>query len=93
MVSKNPASKRDYQKEDKREDTPAEVKHREERNKARAYETRRLGAAAVKGKDIAHIKPEAKGGHTTPGNIRVESVAKNRSWRAGRRGYDVPRDE
>jgi len=90
MVSKNPASKRDYKKEARYEDTPAQVAHREERNKARAIETRKLGHSPTG--DVAHVVPEARGGHTTPGNIRVETVARNRSWRKGQKGYNVPDD-
>ena len=90
MVSKNPASKRDYKKEARYEDSPEQVKHREERNQARAIETKKLGHAPVG--DVAHIRPEARGGHTTPSNIRVETVKKNRSWRGGQKGYHVPDD-
>jgi hypothetical protein len=82
---------RDYTKATKYEEQPAQVKHREERNKARAEETKRLGRKPAG--DVAHIVPESKGGHTTAKNVRVESVAKNRGWRAGRRGYDVPVDK
>jgi hypothetical protein len=91
MTSKNPPDKRDYKKEAKYEDTPAQIAHREDRNRARAAETRRLGRNPV-GEDIAHIKPMASGGKGTPGNVRVESVHKNRSWRAGQKGYHVPKD-
>jgi hypothetical protein len=89
-MSKNPASKRNYAVEDKREDTPTEVKHREERNKLRAQTAKKLGHAP-KG-DVAHITPLAGGGRNTLANSRVESVGKNRSWRAGQKGYRVPRD-
>jgi hypothetical protein len=88
--SKNPASKRDYQREDVREDTPAQVKHREERNKARAEATKRLGHSP-KG-DVAHIKPLDRGGRNISSNERVESVARNRGWRKGMKGYYVPDD-
>ena len=82
---------RDYTNATKYEETPTQVKHREERNRARREETKKLGHPP-KG-DVAHIKPMATGGKTAPGNIKVESVNKNRSWRAGRKGYSVPRDE
>ena len=91
MVSKNPPGKRDYKKEARYEDAPAQIKHREERNKARAMETRKLGHKPAG--DVAHIIPEAGGGHTTARNIRVETVARNRSWRAGQKGYRVPVDK
>lgn len=91
MVSKNPASKRDYKKEARYEDTPQQVAHREERNKARAQETRKAGHA-LSG-DVAHIKPLAREGGSGASNLRVETVAKNRSWRAGQKGYHVPDDK
>jgi hypothetical protein len=90
MVSKNPASKRDYQREDKREDTSTEVKHREERNLARAHETKRLGHKPAG--DVAHITPLKGGGSSSPSNLRVETVARNRGWRGGQKGYKVPKD-
>lgn len=91
MTSKNPPSKRDYKHEyAEYQGRPDQIKHREERNKARAEATKRLGHAP-KG-DVAHIKPLAGGGSNTSGNERVETVAKNRSWRSGQRGYHVPKD-
>ena len=91
--SSNPAAKRNYQREDKREDTPTEVKHREERNAARHQLEKAGGKALPSGSDVAHIKPLAGGGANTRSNLRVETVAKNRSWRKGQRGYKVPVDE
>jgi hypothetical protein len=88
--SKNPASKRDYQREDKYEDTPTQIKHREERNKARA-DIQKASGKKLSG-DVAHINPLARGGANTRSNERVESVAKNRSWRKGQKGYYVPKD-
>jgi hypothetical protein len=43
--------------------------------------------------DVAHIKPLAGGGINSLGNSRVETVAKNRSWRKGQKGYHVPIDK
>ena len=83
--------KRDYTNATKYENTPEQVKHREERNRARAMETKKLGHKPAG--DVAHVTPESKGGHTAPSNIKVESVAKNRGWRGGRKGYDVPVDK
>lgn len=90
-TSSNPPQRRDYKKEARYEDTPAQVKHREERNALRAQETKRLGHNPV-GKDAAHITPLAGGGINTLGNARLESVHKNRSWRKGQKGYHVPKD-
>jgi hypothetical protein len=91
--SKNPAFKRDYQREDKYEDTPIQIKHREERNKARADIAKTRGKAVSSNRDVAHIKPLAGGGSNTRANVRVESIAKNRSWRKGQHGYKVPVDK
>jgi hypothetical protein len=90
-TSKNPASKRDYKKEDKYEDTPAQVEHRMARNRLRAQMTKKLGHAPAG--DVAHINALDNHGSNSLSNAKVESVAKNRSWRAGRKGYSVPRDD
>jgi hypothetical protein len=89
-TSKNPPQRRDYKKEEHYEDSPAQVKHREERNLLRAHTAKRLGHNPAG--DVAHIKPLDREGRNTLGNSRVESVAKNRSWRKGQRGYHVPDD-
>lgn len=91
MTSKNPPSKRDYKKEDRYENTPAQIKHREERNLLRAHMAKKLGHP-LHG-DVAHITPLAGGGSNSLTNARVESIKKNRSWRAGQHGYRVPRDD
>jgi len=77
--------------EAKYEETPTQVKHREERNRARAEATKRLGHSP-KG-DIAHIKPLAGGGRSGSGNVHIEAVAKNRGWRKGQHGYKVPTEK
>ncbi len=89
--SKNPPQRRDYKKEDKYENTPEQVKHREQRNLLHAQTERKLGHK-IHG-DVAHIKPLDGGGSNSLGNSRVESVAKNRSWRRGQKGYHVPVDK
>jgi hypothetical protein len=91
MTSKNPPDKRNYKKEAQYEDTPAQIRHREERNALRAQETKKLGHK-LSG-DVAHIKPLAGGGVNTLGNARVESIHKNRSWRKGQHKYNVPVDK
>jgi hypothetical protein len=90
-ISRNPPQKRDYKKEEHYEDTPAQVKHREERNLLRAHMAARLGHAPAG--DVAHIVPLDSGGTNSLGNSRVESVHKNRSWRKGQRKYAVPVDK
>jgi hypothetical protein len=90
-TSKNPPSRRDYKKEDRYENTPEQVKHREERNLLRAHMAKKVGHP-LHG-DVAHINPLASGGSNSLTNARVESIKKNRSWRAGRKGYSVPIDK
>ena len=89
MVSSNPPSKRDYKKEAQFENTPERIKQREERNQARAEETKKLGRAPQG--DVTTLPPS--GGANTSRNEKVESAAKNRSWRKGQRGYHVPLDK
>lgn len=92
MTSKNPPEKRNYKREyAEYQGKPEQIKHREERNKARAEETKRLGHKPAG--DVAHIRPLAGGGSNSLSNARVESVAKNRSWRGGQKGYKVPVDK
>jgi hypothetical protein len=91
MVSSNPPQRRDYKKATAYEDTPVQIKHREERNQLRAQETKKLGRNPV-GEDVAHINPLAGGGKNSLTNARVESIKQNRSWRKGQHKYQVPRD-
>jgi hypothetical protein len=70
---------RNYSYDKKYENSPAQIKNREARNRARAEETRKLGKAAVKGKDIDHIKSLKGGGSkTAASNLRVRSIHANR---------------
>jgi len=66
--------------------TPEQIKKRSERNKARRLAEKKYGKAAIKGKDVGHVKPMRKGGKTTKGNLAVQSRAKNRGWKAGKEG-------
>ena len=70
---------------------PEQIKHRAERNEARRAETKKLGHAPTG--DVAHVQPLVRGGANTLKNEKVESAAKNRSWRAGQKGYKVPLDK
>ena len=90
-TSSNPPQRRDYKKEARYEDTPEQIKHREERNLLRAHTTAKLGHSPLG--DVAHINPLAGHGSNSMGNSRVESVNKNRSWRKGQKGYHVPIDK
>ena len=72
------------------EDTPTQVKHREERNQARRHAVKKFGEAAVKGKDVGHKKALANGGSNSDSNTELQSETSNRGWRRHRRGYSVP---
>lgn len=47
--------KRNYAKENAWENTPAQVKRREARNRARRKAVRKYGKAALKGKELDHV--------------------------------------
>lgn len=71
--------KRDYAKEYREyHSKPEQIKNRSNRNKARAKVKKLVGAAAVKGKDIDHKRPIAKGGSNNISNLRIRSVHANR---------------
>lgn len=82
---------RDYQREDKYEDKPSQVLHREERNRLRAQETKKLGHKPAG--DVAHRLPVGSKGSGNIGNVKVETVKRNRGWRKGESGYKVPVDK
>ena len=82
---------RDYKKEDLYEDTPAQVKHREERNLLRAHMAKKLGRAPHG--DVAHIVALDNRGSNSLTNAREESIHRNRSWRKRQSGYKVPDDK
>jgi hypothetical protein len=64
---------------------PDEIAKRAKRNAARASVKKKLGAAAVAGKDVHHKKALRNGGGNGKGNLAVSSVKKNRGWeREGR---------
>ncbi len=60
--------------------TPEQIAKRSLRNQARATMTKKVGAAAVKGKDVDHAKPLRAGGTNSAGNLRIQTKAKNRGW-------------
>lgn len=77
------AKKRSYVEAAKYEDTPSQVKHREERNRARALFEREGKVKKGDGLDVDHIHPLSKGGHTVERNLRAIRVADNRSFHRG----------
>jgi 5-methylcytosine-specific restriction endonuclease McrA len=81
---------RNYEKEYKTyQGTPEQIKKRAERNKARREMEKKVGAAAIKGKDIDHKKPLDRGGSNAMSNLRISSVKANRNWRKGKSGYNA----
>lgn len=65
----------------KYQDTPANIKKREERNLARRTLEKQGKVAKGDGLDVDHIKMLNEGGNNKPKNWRVVTEAKNRSWR------------
>ena len=53
-------------------------KKRAKNNAARAKVKKAKGAAAIAGKDVGHKRPLSKGGGNSMGNLKVQSVNKNR---------------
>lgn len=80
---KDTAAKKAY--DTKYESSPIQVKHREERNKARDEMVKK--GAVKPGQDVDHKKPLASGGSNAPSNQRARSVTANRGWRKGESGY------
>ena len=58
--------------------TKEQKQNRAKRNAARAKVAKRVGKAALKGKDVDHKRMLSKGGGNGKGNLRVTSVKKNR---------------
>ena len=74
---------RPYKKEYEQQKERGELPNRMERQRAR----RKLDAEGVsrKGKDVAHVKALSKGGSNSDG-LRLESAAKNRSFKRNSSG-------
>jgi hypothetical protein len=71
-------TKADYKKSTHYEDSPEQVKKREERNKARYQEEKMVGKKALQGKDVDHRDPLRRGGTNKPSNWRIRTVHSNR---------------
>lgn len=63
--------------------TPEQIAKRTQRNQARAAVAKKLGHAAIKGKDVDHKTPLRSGGGNGASNLRVMSRARNRGWKDG----------
>jgi len=75
----SPNYKRNYVQE-RLAESPKRKKQRALRNKARREMTKKLGAAALKGKDVDHKKPLSTGGSGALGNLRLLDPHTNRSY-------------
>lgn len=68
---------RDYQKEYREyHGKPSQIKRRANRNRARTILTKKLGKAAVAGKDVDHKDRNPL--NNSSSNLRLRSIAKNR---------------
>lgn len=76
---------RNYKQEDKYEAQPQQVKNRVARNAARRKLMREGKVSKGDGKDVAHKLAFDKGGSNKQG-VRVESAAKNRSFKRDSKG-------
>ena len=79
MPYKNKADRK-YKEAAKYEDTPEQVKHREERNKLRRKLLKEGKVTKGDGKDVAHKKAMDKGGTAKDGYF-VQDAGANRSFK------------
>lgn len=80
------AKKRDYRQEyDNYQGTEEQKKNRAQRNAARRKATAAGKVSKGDGKDVAHKKAMDKGGKNSDG-VRVESAARNRSFKRDAKG-------
>lgn len=59
---------------------PGQQEKRHKTNEARAKVVKKLGKAAVAGKDVDHKKPLRAGGSNDEANLRVLPKSVNRAW-------------
>lgn len=62
------------------------VKDRAQRNAARSAVKKKVGAAAIAGKDVGHKKAVSKGGKNGLQNLFVQNPGENRSFRRNAKG-------
>jgi hypothetical protein len=60
--------------------TPANIKKRDMRNQARSMMKKKVGAAAIAGKDIDHKTAVRNGGGNSMSNLRIRDRHTNRGW-------------
>jgi hypothetical protein len=76
MVKRTPAQQKKHYAE--YQGKPEQIAKRALRNKARSMMTKKLGKAAVAGKDVDHKQGLRKGGSNAMSNLRLRSVKSNR---------------
>jgi hypothetical protein len=59
---------------------PENIEKRSNNNQARRIMKKKVGAAALAGKDVDHIRPQRSGGGNSKGNLRIRSQKANRGW-------------
>ena len=69
---------------------PTQVRNREARNKARLELEKEGRVRKGDNKDVGHLRALDNKGATSESNVKVQTVASNRGWRRGRKGYSVP---
>ena len=62
------------------------VKDRAQRNAARSAVKKKVGAAAIKGKDVGHKKAVSKGGKNGLANLFIQNPSENRSFSRNKDG-------
>ena len=62
------------------------VKDRAQRNAARSLVKKKVGAAAIKGKDVGHKKAVSKGGKNGLANLFIQNPSENRSFSRNKDG-------
>lgn len=75
-------TKEDYARHYKNyQGSDVQLAKRSQRNQARAAVEKKVGAAAIKNKDVGHKNPIRSGGSNSPSNLKVQSVSSNRGWK------------
>jgi hypothetical protein len=59
---------------------PEIIANRSQQNQARAIMKKKVGAAALAGKDVAHKKSVISGGSNAVSNLGIQSKKQNRGW-------------
>jgi hypothetical protein len=59
---------------------PDIIKKRSQRNQARDIMKKKVGEAAIAGKDVGHKRSVISGGSNAASNLRVETKKHNRGW-------------